>query len=616
MNGKMQLVSSREISKAIHLDNIGGDVFAKFLMQLLKLNKLNKLYSETRDKLGIEFISAVIEHLKFTYEVSEEDLKRIPKDKPFIVVANHPFGGIDALMLLKIFAEIRPDMKAMANFLLQKIEPIKELIFPVNPFDTRKDVKSSFAGIKNALSHLEEGRSLAIFPAGEVSSYQPDSGIIQDREWQISILKFIKKAGVPIVPVYFQGTNSRFFHLLGQIHPILRTAKLPSELFNKKNKTIKIRIGNPIPIDVQNEFSDVAHFGRYLRARTYALGTALEVKKFYMPSFQPKIKKIEAIAGPTDANILKKEVEALLKEYTLFINKNYHVFCAPSYRMPHTLNEIGRLRELTFREVGEGTGRSSDIDEYDFYYHQLVIWDSDEDNIVGAYRIGKGKDILAQYGLNGFYINSLFRIKKAFSSYLSESIELGRSFIVKEYQRKPLPLFLLWKGLLFLLLKNTDYRYLIGPVSISNDFSKFSKSLIVEFVKKYHYRNDLAKFIKPRKKFVVKPDKIVDRELFIDAKDGDVSRLDKLIVDIESTYKFPILLKKYLQLNSNIIGFNIDPKFNNALDGLLILDIFDVPENFIKTLSKELNDDSLLERFNYSSSILEIQNLSSNDKNH
>ena len=191
---------------------------------------------------------------------------------------------------------------------------------------------------------------------------------------------------------------------------------------------------------------------------------------------------------------------------------------------------------------------------------------------------------------------------------MSESIKLGRSFIVKEYQRQPLPLFLLWKGLLFLLLKNTDYRYLIGPVSISNDFSKFSKSLIVEFVKKYHYRDDLAKFIKPRKKFVVKPDKIVDRELFMEWEGGDVSKIDTLIHDIESTYKFPILLKKYLQLNSKIIGFNIDPKFNNALDGLLILDIFDVPENFIKALSKELNDESILERFNFPSSILDVQN--------
>jgi len=601
----MQLVTSKDISKVIHLDKFGGEVVAKLLMQILQFNKVNKVYSQTKDKEGIEFVNSVIEHLGITYEVSEDDLKRIPENKPFIIIANHPFGGVDAIILLKLLGEIRPDFKAMANFLLQKIDPLKDVIFPVNPFETHKKVKSSFTGLKNAMFHLEQGHCLGIFPAGEVSSYQPDSFVIQDREWQPSILKFIKKAKVPIIPVYFHGTNSRIFHMLGQIHPLLRTAKLPSELFNKKNKTIKIRIGNPISVKDQNEFTDIAHFGRYIRARTYTLGTSIEVKKFYLPSFYPKIKKVEPLAEPVKKDDLTKEVKSLLKNYLLFENRNFKIFCAPSTEMPLSMHEIGRLRELTFRQVGEGTNRSLDMDEFDFYYNQLVVWDDDENKIVGAYRIGKGKDIIAQYGLPGFYIHSLFKIRKKFLPVLNESIELGRSFIIKEYQRKPLPLFLLWKGLLFFLLKNTDYRYLIGPVSISNDFSKFSKSLIVEFIKTYHYHQELAKYIKPRKRFVVKPDKIVDRKIFLEEKQGDVGKIDQLIQDIESNFKFPILLKKYLQLNSKIIGFNIDPQFNNALDGLIILDIFDVPQNFIKGLSKELNDESILDRFNFTSSMLE-----------
>jgi len=600
----MSLVTSKDISKVIHLDKFGGEVVAKLLMQILKFNKVNKVYSQTKDKEGIEFVNSVIEHLGINFDVNDEDMKRIPAKDPFIVVANHPFGGVDAIILLKIFAEIRPDFKAMANFLLQRIDPIKEVIFPVNPFETHKTVKSSFSGLKNAMFHLEQGNCLGIFPAGEVSSYQPDSLIIQDREWQPSILKFIKKACVPIIPVYFQGTNSRIFHMLGQIHPLLRTAKLPSELFNKKNKTIKIRIGNSISVKEQEKFSDTAHFGRYIRARTYALGTTLEVKKFYRPSFYPKIKKVEPLAEPVNQDDLIKEIKSLIENYLLFENRNFKIFCAPSTEMPLSMHEIGRLRELTFREVGEGTNRSLDMDEFDFYYNQLVVWDDDENKIVGAYRIGKGKDIIAQYGLPGFYIHSLFKIRKKFLPVLNESIELGRSFIIKEYQRKPLPLFLLWKGLLFFLLKNTDYRYLIGPVSISNDFSKFSKSLIVEFIKTYHYNEELAKYIKPRKRFVVKPDKIVDRKIFFEEEQGDVTKIDQLIQDIESNFKFPILLKKYLQLNSKIIGFNIDPQFNNALDGLIILDIFDVPQNFIKSLSKELNDNSILDRFNLSSSML------------
>lgn len=604
----MDLVSSKDISKALKLENNGGELIAKFLMQLLKFNKLNKLYNETYEKEGVEFIEEVIKHLEFDFEVTDEDLKRIPKDKPFIIVANHPFGGIDALILIKIFSDSRPDIKAMGNFLLQKIDPIKDIILPVNPFEARKDAKSSFTGIKNALKHLEDGNSLAIFPAGEVSSYQSEMGVIQDREWQNSILKFIKKASVPVVPVYFHGTNSRLFHLLGKMHPVLRTAKLPSELFNKKNKKIQVRIGNPIPVKEQNEFSDISHYGRYLRARTYALGTKLEAKRFYLPSFNPKNKKMEEVVPAVDQDKLVAEIETIKKDYSLFINKNYHVICVPSTEIPVALQQIGRLREITFREVGEGTNRCIDIDEFDFYYHQLIIWDNEEKKIVGAYRLGKGKDILAQYGLNGFYLSSLFKIKKEYKTILNESIELGRSFIIKEYQRKPLPLFLLWKGLLFFLLKNTDYRYLIGPVSISNDFSKFSKSLIVEFIKKYHYNEDLAQYIKPRKKFVVKADKNVDRDLLTEFEKGDIAKIDSLIHDIECTYKFPILIKKYLQLNANIIGFNIDPKFNDALDGLLMLDILDVPESFIKALSKELNDESILERFNYSPSMLDSEN--------
>jgi putative hemolysin len=601
----MQLVTSKDISKVIHLNKFGGEVLAKLLMQVLKFNKVNKVYSQTKDKEGIEFVNSVIEHLGINYEVSEDDLKRIPENNPFIVIANHPFGGVDAIILLKIFTEIRPDFKAMVNFLLQKIVPLKDVIFPVNPFETHKNVKSSFTGLKNVMFHLEQGHCLGIFPAGEVSSYQSDSLIIQDREWQPSILKFIKKAKVPIIPVYFHGTNSRIFYLLGQIHPILRTAKLPSELFNKKNKAIKIRIGNPISVKEQDKFTDIAHFGRYIRAKTYALGTSIEVKKFYRHSFYPKVKKVEPVAEPANQEALTKEVKSLIEKFLLFENRNFKIWCAPSTEMPLSMHEIGRLRELTFREIGEGTNRSMDMDEYDFYYNQLVVWDDDENKIVGAYRIGKGKDIIAQYGLPGFYIHSLFKIRKKFLSVLNESIELGRSFIIKEYQRKPLPLFLLWKGLLLFLLKNTDYRYLIGPVSISNDFSKFSKSLIVEFIKTYHYNDELAKFIKPRKKFVVKPDKIVDRKIFLEEEQSDVAKIDQLIQDIESNYKFPILLKKYLQLNSKIIGFNIDPNFNNALDGLIILDIFDVPQNFIKGLSKELNDESILERFNFPASMLE-----------
>jgi putative hemolysin len=269
----------------------------------------------------------------------------------------------------------------------------------------------------------------------------------------------------------------------------------------------------------------------------------------------------------------------------------------PAEKIPAIFIEIGRLREITFRKVGEGTNKSTDIDEYDFYFNHLFIWDNDAGKIVGAYRIGKGKEIISVYGISGFYINSLFRLKNSFQPLLMQSLELGRSFIAEEYQKKTIPLFLLWKGIMVFLLRNPDYRYLIGPVSISNDFSKFSKSLIVEFVRKYFNDEKYSGYVVPRKDFIVKPDKAIDRNIFIDTSESDINKIERIIIDIEPGYRLPVLLKKYLEINGRIIGFNIDPKFNYCLDGLLILDLYNIPREFIQGLSRQLNDESIMERF-------------------
>lgn len=258
--------------------------------------------------------------------------------------------------------------------------------------------------------------------------------------------------------------------------------------------------------------------------------------------------------------------------------------------------ELGRLREITFRSVGEGTNKSMDIDEYDLYYQHLFIWDSEAEKIVGAYRVGLGNEILTQYGVRGFYIQSLFRMKYRFKKVLKQSIELGRSFIIEEYQKKPLPLFLLWKGILYFLIKNEDYRYLIGPVSISNEFSEFSRSMIIKFVQLNYFNHEFARYIRPRMKYNV-PGYNIDEDILLESAEN-LNKFDKLLSDIETSgFKMPVLLKKYLKLNGKIIGFNLDPKFNNALDGLLILDLFDVPMETIAALSKEIKDDAIMERF-------------------
>ena len=364
---------------------------------------------------------------------------------------------------------------------------------------------------------------------------------------------------------------------------------------NKKNKTIKIRIGNPISVKSQDKFTDIHQFGRYLRCKTYCLDSGIEVKRFFDYSLKSQPLPLPVVDSQPSEKI-KGEINAIRKEHHLFSIKNYSVFCAPSNRIPVIMNELGRIREITFREVGEGTNQATDVDEFDLYYDQLIIWDDEAGQIVGGYRIGKGDDIYSQFGVKGFYTQSLFKMKSGFADTLKQSLELGRSFIIKEYQRKPLPLFLLWKGILYLLLKNPEYRFLIGPVSISNTYSGISKELIIRYIMANYFDYKRAAFVQPRNQFKVTTN---DPHLntALENMTPDLHTLDKFIGDIDQYNNgLPILLKKYLGLNAKIVAFNIDPKFNDCVDGLLVLDIFEVPKPIIESLAKEVKDMSLLSR--------------------
>jgi len=592
----LKLVETDEFIKAARFNKrIGGGSAARVLMTVLRINKLNKLYDEISHLEGMDFIDALIEKLQLEYEVNEDELEQIPKEGAFITVSNHPFGGIDGMLLVKILSKVRPDIKVMSNFVLNKIKPVSQYMLPVNPFERRKDAASSLHGVKLALEQLQSGGALGIFPAGEVSSYNEDNYGISDREWQYPAMKMIKKARVPVVPVYFQGSNSRIFHILGLIHPTLRTVRLPAEVFNKKHKMIRIRIGYPVSVKEQDGFSDISTFGRYLRAKTYSLGSVLEVRKFFRPRIN-RNKKPEPIAEPVASALIMEEIEKIREEYSLFSSEQFEVFCTPSIEIPQIMLELGRLREVTFRDVGEGTNHSMDLDEYDLYYNQLFVWDNKTEQIVGAYRVGKGDEILRRYGVKGFYLQSLFRMNRRFHPTLRQSLELGRSFVVKEYQRRPMPLFLLWKGILYFLLKHSEYRYLIGPVSISNNFSQFSRGLIMQYIRAHNFDKRLARYIRPRTRYNV-PGFNVDEEVILNNTE-DLNKFDRFIKDVEpNDYTMPILLKRYLKINGKIIGFNLDPKFNDALDGLLVLDLYDVPMETIASLSREINDDSILERF-------------------
>jgi len=584
----MKIITTEEFAKATKLDKLKMPGLAALLMEVMKINQVNELFAQAQPKQGPEFVDAILEGCGVDIEFDVSELRNIPKTGSFIAIANHPYGGIEGMVLLKILCMARPDSKLMANFLLKKIPNLSDYFVAVNPFENI-DHSSSISGLKNTLELLRNGTPIGIFPAGEVSTFKVDKQEVTDRMWHPVVGKIIAKAKVPVVPIYFHGNNGLLFNLLSMIHPALRTAKLPSELFNKQGHTIKLRIGKPINVEDIPEYNNSTRLLSFLRARTYALGAGLEEeKRIFNPRNLFKIKKEpQDIVSAVDPILLEKEVETVRESYRVWVEKNYEVFVAPSSSIPNVIREIGRLREVTFREVGEGTNKSIDLDEYDIYYHHLFIWDTDARLIVGAYRIGLGDEIFYSLGKKGFYITELFKIKEQFTPVLKKSLELGRSFIRKEYQQKPLPLFLLWKGILKYLIDNPRYRYLIGPVSISNSFSKFSKSLIVDYINRNHFDEEMAQYVRPRKKFKVDFSSI-DTDLLMSGEDS-FKGLDNLISAVETrSMKVPVLLRQYIALNAKIICFNIDPKFADCLDGFLVLDLQKVPQDILEKLGKNL----------------------------
>ena len=499
----MGLVTSKEVAKAINIDKLGflGTFIGWVLLKVLRISTANKIYNKHKDKKDLDFLNGLLNEFQIEFEIPDEDLKRIPKNGAFITISNHPLGGIDGILLLKLLLEHRSDYKIIANFLLHRIAPLKPYVMPVNPFENHKDAKSSVAGLKNALSHLKDGYPLGIFPAGEVSTYK-DGKLVVDKEWEQGAVKLIKKAKVPVIPIYFHAKNSKLFYVLSKISDTLRTAKLPSELLSQKNRVIKVRIGKPIAVKDQETYTDIPSFYQFLRKKTYMLANPFEKAAQAIISKEAlKIKKkVKSVSSQKNPELFKREIDDLRDHGSrLLQSKNYEVFLANAKEIPNLLHEIGRLREITFREIGEGTNTALDLDKFDKEYHHLMLWDTNANKLVGAYRMGLGKDLFKKYGIHGFYIHTLFRIEPELYSMMEQTIELGRAFVTKEYQQKPMPLFLLWKGIVHVTLRYPTYKFLMGGVSISNQFSDFSKSLMIEFMKSHYYDPYVAQYIHPKK---------------------------------------------------------------------------------------------------------------------
>ena len=588
----MGLVTAKEVAKVINVDKYG--VFGTFagwvLMKVLKISALNNLYDNNKHMNDVAFLNGLLDDLHIKFEIPEEDFKRLPKEGAYITISNHPLGGVDGILLLKLMLEREPNFKIIANFLLHRAVPLKPYIMPVNPFETHKDAKSSVIGIKETFRHLSDGKPLGIFPAGEVSAYK-DGKLMVDKPWEEGAIKVIRKAQVPVVPIYFHAKNSRLFYFLSKISPALRTAKLPSELFTHKDRVIKVRIGKPISVKEQNEYTKFEDYSEFLRKKTYLLANSFDAKKLLkVPTLQDlkSAKEPKAIVKQTNQDKILEDM-AFVKQgnYRLLQSKNYEVYLIRAQKIPNILNEIGRLREITFREIGEGTNKSIDLDQYDQYYHHMFLWDDDAQRIAGAYRMGLGAEIFPKYGIDGFYLHDLFRFEPELHDMMGKSIEMGRAFIIKEYQQKPMPLFLLWKGIIHTTLRYPEHKFLLGGVSISNQFSNFSKSLMIEFMKSHYYDPYIAQYVHAKKEFKVKL-KDADKDFVFDEAEADLTKLDKIIDELEpGSLRLPVLIKKYIKQNARLVAFNVDPLFNNAIDGLMYIRISDIPDSTMKPVMEE-----------------------------
>ncbi|WP_298502893.1 lysophospholipid acyltransferase family protein [uncultured Maribacter sp.] len=587
----MGLVTAKEVAKAINLSKYGflGTFIGWVLMKVTRISSINRFYDEHKHLEGIAFLDAILEYYEIDFEIPEEDFRRLPKDGSYITISNHPLGGIDGVLLMKLLVSHRSDFKIIANFLLNRIAPMEPYILPVNPFENNKDAKSSIAGFKSAMSHLRAGHPLGIFPAGEVSTYK-DEKLIVDKPWEEPALKLIRKAEVPVVPIYFHAKNSSLFYRLSKISDVFRTAKLPSEIYSQKNRPIKVRIGQPISVKTQKEQSTLEEFTELLRKKTYILSNAYEKERLIdqLPSTLKIPKAPKKIASAVPSEVMEGEIEKLRdKDCRLLQSKNYEVFLAQEKNMPFILKEIGRQREVTFRAIGEGTNNAIDLDVFDSYYYHLFLWDNTAKCIVGAYRMGMGSEIFPEHGIDGFYLQDLFRVEPELYGMMQNSIEMGRAYIVKEYQQKPMPLFLLWKGIVHTTLRHPEHKYLIGGVSISNQFSNFSKSLMIEFMKSNYWDPYVAQYIRPKKEFKVKL-KDADKEFVFDETQADLNKFDRIIDEVEpGSLRLPVLIKKYIKQNAKVIAFNVDPLFNNSVDGLMYIKIADLPESTVKPVMEE-----------------------------
>ncbi|MFA5257307.1 MAG: GNAT family N-acyltransferase [Opitutales bacterium] len=576
-------------------------LFAPLIEFALSTEGINDIYSRAKKMPGtLNFFDRTLHAACVDFLVSAEDRERIPKDGPLIVVSNHPFGGIDGMAIGSLLLSVRADTKFLINYLMGNIDELRPFSIPVDPFGGTGATKTNIGPMKDTLKWLKNGGCLGTFPSGTVSHLHLRKRHVTDPQWNDNVAGLVRHTGANVLPIFIHGRNSNLFQFLGLLHPRLRTALLVRELLRMKGKTMELRVGQPIQASRLAKFESDAEMISFMRLKTYNLRNRTEPEKrrsfIKMPRLPKTKAQMEPIIPEVPPDVMAAEIATLPAENMLVSHGDMKVFMAEYGQIPNVIKEIGRLREKTFRAVGEGTGKQLDIDNYDSYYLHLFMWNAATKELVGGYRLGRTDKILSRQGPKGIYTTSLFRFKDALLERLSPALEMGRSFIREEYQRKPNALPLIWRGIGEYVSRFPRYRVLFGPVSISGEYKRMSRDLMVHYLRNNTLDEDLHPLVKarrpPRNYRFGQMDK---KSLRATVK--DIEDISAMVSDIETDRKgVPVLLKHYLKLNATILSFNVDKDFCNVIDGLIVVDLMRTDPKILKRFMGDEACDKFMQR--------------------
>lgn len=527
------------------------------LKRLFHEDEVNHFLDNNKDCAGFEFIDRVLDHFNFTYQVGQVDRRNIPASGRVLIIANHPLGALDGLALLRLVGEIRPDVKIVGNDLLMGFDGLKSLVLPVDNIGG-KTGRQQLKAIMNCL-HNEE--AVIIFPAGEVSRLSPSG--VKDQHWNHNYLKLAQKTNSPLLPVHIGGRNSMLFYTSSFLYRPLSTMQLANEMFRQRNRKIPMQVSQAIPIQelARLPLSDKEK-SKLVKRHLYRIAKG---KK-------PLLKTEKTVEHPQNRQLIRNELKQ--SEHLGSTKDNKQIYLFDYDAMSITMKEIGRLREIAFRKVGEGTGESSDLDKFDQYYRHLILWDEEELEIVGAYRIGEVVRYMKEDNKNPIYSAELFRYSCDMEPYFEQGIELGRSFIQPKYWGKR-SLDYLWYGIGAYLKRHPEIRYLFGPVSLSDSYPQIAKDFIVSFYKLYFFDAEhLARSFTP---YQINPEhaEIIATLFSGNSYEEDFKQLKEQLSHFGASV--PTLFKQYSEIcekgGVRFLDFGVDAEFGYCVDGLVLVDL-------------------------------------------